>query len=143
MTMNPRMTATLLIALCCASCTIHPLSYNSQTGDFTSMGASALTKTASEGAYAYTPSGQPMGYFIQGKDEMGLPRAYFIEKGITSVAGTVLNGYRTAQSTERILSGHAVQRSGIRAARDVRLAEIAVPEVVPEVPVAAAANALP
>ena len=121
----------LFLILLIPSCTIHPFAYNPETGEMTSLGASALTKSATEGAYAYTPSGSPMGYFINGKDETYLPKAYFWEKGISSVAGHVKDGYRTAQSTRRILGGQSVSKLGIRAARDVRLAEIAVPPVVP------------
>ena len=122
---------TALLPLLLAGCTVHPLAYNTQTGEFTSLGMSVLTKSTSEQAVAYTPSGQPMSYAIEGKDETYLPKAYFWERGITSVAGTALNGYRTAQSTRRILSGHSVEKLGIRAARDVQLAAIPIAEVVP------------
>jgi hypothetical protein len=136
-------TATLLLVmLALPACTIHPMAYNPGTGEFVSTGSSLATRSTQEGGFARTAAGTELGYYINGKDETVVPRAYFWERGITSVAGTVLNGFRTAQSTERILSGHSVQRAGIRAARDVRLAEIAVPPVT-ELPVAAAAAALP
>ena len=114
-----------------SSCTVHPYAYNPTTGEFVSAGGSLATRSDFEQAYAETSSGTRLGYQMWGKDETVVPRAYFWEKGITSVAGTALNGYRTAQSTRRILGGQSVQKLGIRAARDVRLAEIAVPPVVP------------
>ncbi len=132
-----------MIALCAmltlCSCTVHPFSYDPNTGVVTSLGASVGTKSADESAYAYTPAGSPMGYHIAGKDETSIPKGYFWEKGITNVSGNILNGFRTAQSTDRIISRHGVQEAGINAARDVRLSEIANPIE----PVAEAAAALP
>ena len=127
----------LLPVLGLTSCTVHPFAYNPQTGEMTSLGMSVLTKSTSEQAVAYTPGGLPMSYAIAGKDETVIGKYYFLEKGISSIAGNALSAYRTAQSTERILSGHSVERLGIRATRDVRLAEIAIPEVpvVPTIPV--------
>lgn len=124
-----------LLCLALPACTVHPFAYDPNTGLVTSLGASAGTRSTTESAYAYTPTGQLMGYQITGKDETVLGKAYFWEKGITAVSGNILNGFRSAQSTDRIISGHGVQEAGIKAARDVRLAEIAIP---PEVPVAPA-----
>lgn len=118
-----------------SSCTVHPFAYNPTTGEMTSLGASVGTRSTDESAYAYTPSGTPMGYHIVGKDETVLGKAYFWERGITAVSGNILNGFRSAQATDRIISSHGVQKAGIKAVRDVRLAEIAVPPEVPVVPV--------
>ena len=51
------------------------------------------------------------------------------------------NAYKAAQGTREVLSGHSVEKLGIRATRDVKMAELAIPAT--EVPVAAAAAALP
>ena len=65
----------LLPVLACPACTVPSMSYNPTTGEFTSVGGSALTKSVSEGGYARTASGTELAYFIQGKDETYLPKA--------------------------------------------------------------------
>jgi hypothetical protein len=135
-------TATLLLVmLALPACTVPQFAYNPGTGEYVSNGGSLMTKSTDEEAFAQTASGTILSRRIIGKDETVVPRAYFWEKGISTAVGHAAGAFRTAESSRRILSGHSVQRAGIRAARDVRLAEIAVPAT--EVPVAAAAAVLP
>jgi hypothetical protein len=128
------MKSLLPLILLLSSCTVHPFAYNPTTGEYVSNGASVLTKSLYEDGYARTSSGTELAYRIQGKDETYLPKAYFWEKGISTAVGHAAGSFRTAESSRRILGQQSVNKLGIRAARDVRLAEIAVPAEVPIIP---------
>lgn len=90
-------------------------------------GRTFLTKSAGKKVDITHPSGFAMNYQSTGHDETIVP-----VKGIGAytkigLAKELTNALRTTESTKRIVSGHEVQKTGIRSAERVRTTEILNP----------------
>ena len=108
------------------SCTSGPVI----TANSVWMGGSAGTK--SKGYYASYDG--PLGSVKVGnaeQDETLIPRAYITGTNIKAGLSATTSMFRSGESTKRILSGHEVEKVGIKSAASVEKAKLAIPAEVP------------
>lgn len=90
------------------------------------MGGSAGTKT--KGHYARYSG--PLGTIETGNletDETMVPRAVITGQNIRAGLSATTSMFRSGESTKRILSGHSVEKAGIKSAENIEKARLALP----------------
>lgn len=120
------------LCLLLPSCTVGPFIKDS-SGNVASLGGSIFSKSDEEQAYYEGPLGK-LGYASKKKDETSVPKAAITGHTVLGLGGQALSATRAKESTRRVLSGHEVEKTGIKSAENVRVTEILNP--VEEAPAA-------
>lgn len=97
------------------------------------MGGSVGTK--SKGHYARYSG--PFGTIETGNletDETLVPRAVITGQNIRAGLAATTSMFRAGESTKRVLSGHSVEKAGIKSAENIEKAKLAMPEEIPTTP---------
>lgn len=126
--MTPARLLLLFLAASLAACSFGPVA----TKNGVWMGGSAGTK--SKGYYASYDG--PHGSIKVGNaelDETAIPRAYITGTNIKAGLSATTSMFRSAESTKRVLSGHQVEKVGIKSAAEIEKAKLAIPEEIPAV----------
>lgn len=121
----------LILLLALPACTMGPVA----TSKGVSLGGTIFTK--SDGLYAkYDGPFGKMEYGTVKNDETIIPSKISNYYGLKAAIGGTVAALRTTESTKRVLSGHEVQKTGIKSAAEVEKLKILNPieEEIPLTP---------
>lgn len=130
--MKLRFLAAALVLSALASCTIKPTVMTRADGTkVASLGGSIFTKSQNETA-SYTNGAESLTYSTNGHDETVIPAKYLTGRLSLGLAKEATKALQTTEGTERIISGHDVQKTQIGSTERVESLKILNP--VEEVP---------